>query len=65
MKNTFYPNLPYPVADLSAYSLSVGMFFISLKTEEIIRFEPEDQEHFKKWLEKFEIRNIEQDLNYL
>ncbi|GEM63940.1 hypothetical protein SF1_19220 [Sphingobacterium faecium NBRC 15299] len=65
MKNTFYPKLPYPVADLSAYTLSVGIFFISLKTEEIIRFEPEDQEHFKCWLEKFQVRNIKKDLDKL
>ncbi|HAK29907.1 MAG TPA: hypothetical protein DCO90_11835, partial [Sphingobacterium sp.] len=59
MKKTFYPNLPYPVADLSAYTLCVGTFIISLKSEEIIRFEPEDQEHFKTWLEKFQVRDIE------
>ena len=55
---TYYPNLAYPASQLSAYSLSIDLFVISLKTEEIIRFKPDDVQKFKQWLEKFKIRDI-------
>lgn len=61
MKNTFYPSLKYPVADLSAYSLAIGIFVISLQSNEIIRFEPEDAASFKLWLEKYNIRNVDDE----
>ena len=61
MKNTFYPELDHPVADLSAYSLSLDVFIISLKSDEIIRFQPADVEHFKKWLQRYNVRNVDED----
>ncbi len=61
MKNEFYPNLKYPVAELSAYSLAIGIFIISLKSDEIIRFQPVDVEHFKKWLQKYNVRNVDEE----
>lgn len=61
MKNTFYPDLKYPVADLAAYSLATGTFVISLKTEEIIQFEPTNVENFKKWLKQYHVRNVDEE----
>lgn len=61
MKNTFYPDLKYPVAELSAYSLATGKFVISLKTDEIIQFEPNDAETFKKWLQLYHVRNVDEE----
>lgn len=61
MKNTFYPDLKYPVADLAAYSLAAGKFVISLKTDEIIQFEPTDAETFKKWLQQYQVRNVDEE----
>lgn len=61
MKNTFYPQLEYPVSELSAYSLAIGIFVISLKSDEIIRFQPADVEHFKKWLQKYNVRNVDEE----
>ncbi|RZJ83289.1 MAG: hypothetical protein EOO20_23070 [Chryseobacterium sp.] len=61
MKNTFYPDLKYPVADLAAYSLATGMFVISLKTDEIIKFEPTDAENFKEWLQQYNVRNVDEE----
>lgn len=61
MKHTFYPELRYPVADLSAFSQAIGLFVISLKSEEIIRFEPEDSERFKAWLQKYNVRDVDQE----
>ncbi|MGJ1412744.1 hypothetical protein ACR78Z_24015 [Sphingobacterium thalpophilum] len=62
MKNTYYPELPYPAAELSAYSLAVGVFVILLKSNEIIRFEPKEVESFKKWLENYRIRNVDEEV---
>lgn len=62
MKNEFYPNLKYPVEELSAYSIAIGIFVISLKSDDdIIRFEPSDVEHFKKWLKQNNVRNIDEE----
>ncbi len=60
-ETTYYPDLAYPASQLSAYSLSIDLFVISLKTEEIIRFKPDDVEQFKLWLEKFKIRDINEE----
>lgn len=57
-KTTYYPDLAYPASQLSAYSRSMDLFVISLKTEEIIRFKPDDVTLFKLWLEKYGIRDI-------
>ncbi|CDS93686.1 Nitrate/nitrite response regulator protein NarL (fragment) [Sphingobacterium sp. PM2-P1-29] len=61
MKNTFYPDFKYPVADLSAYSLAIGVFVISLKSDEIIQFKPKDAISFKMWLEKYNVRNVDEE----
>lgn len=57
-KLIYYPDLDYPASQLSAYSFSLDLFVISLKTEEVIRFKPDDVEQFKLWLEKYGIRDI-------
>ena len=61
LKKTYYPNLGYPVAELSAYSFSIGVFIIALKSEEIIRFVPENVMDFKAWLDRYHIRNIDEE----
>jgi hypothetical protein len=49
MNRTFYPGLDFSVAELSAYGISLGIFTISLKSEDkIIKFEPADVAEFKK-----------------
>lgn len=57
-QSIYYPDLKYPASQLSAYSLSRDLFVISLVTEEIIRFQPDDIQQFKLWLDEFEIRDI-------
>lgn len=61
MKQEFYPDLKYPVADLSAYSLAIDVFVISLKSDEIIQFKPSDADSFKSWLQKYSIRNVDEE----
>lgn len=61
MKNEFYPDLDYPLSELSAYSLAIGIFIISLKSDEIIRFEPKDEASFKSWLEKHNVWNVDEE----
>lgn len=58
-KPLYYPDFDYPASQLSAYSLSMDLFVISLKTEEVIRFQPNDVKQFKQWLENFRIRDID------
>lgn len=57
----FYPKFDHPAAQLSAFSLCIDVFIISLKNGEIVKFKPNEIEHFKEWLERFKVRNIASD----
>ena len=56
-----YPEFNYAANELSAYTMSVGIFIISLKNADIIHFEPNDVTAFEKWLVRNEIRDIRKD----
>jgi hypothetical protein len=43
-----YPDFNHAVNELSAYTVSVGIFIISLKNADIIHFEPNDATAFEK-----------------
>lgn len=58
---TFYPDFDHPASQLSAFSLCIDVFIISLKNGEIVKFKPDDVAHFKKWLYRFRVRDIELD----
>lgn len=54
----FYPDFDHPASQLSAFSLCIDMFIISLKNGEIVKFTPDDTAHFKEWLDRFKVRDI-------
>ncbi|WP_028298572.1 hypothetical protein [Olivibacter sitiensis] len=54
----FYPEFDYPASHLSAFSLCIDVFIISLKNGEIVRFKPNEIAHFKEWLRRFNVRDI-------
>lgn len=54
----FYPEFDYPASHLSAFSLCIDVFIISLKSGEIVRFKPHEIAHFKEWLSRFNVRDI-------
>jgi len=58
MKSATFPGFNHRAEDLSAYGLSLEVFFISLTSGEIIRFVAPDPEVFKKWLNDNGVRNI-------
>ncbi|KUG10556.1 MULTISPECIES: hypothetical protein [Weeksellaceae] len=57
-KDNFYPDFDQPASQLSAFSLCIDVFIISLKNGEIVRFKPNKIAHFKEWLCRFNIRDI-------
>lgn len=57
----FYLNFEHPVSQLSAFSLCIDVFVISLKNGKIVRFKPQDIVHFEEWLRKYSIRDIRVD----
>jgi len=57
----FYPDFDYPATQLSAFSLCIDTFIISLKNGEIVSFEPKEKAHFKEWLNRFKVRDINVD----
>lgn len=61
MEHIFYPDFDHPASQLSAFSLCIHVFIISLKNGEIVRFKPNDIGHFKKWLYTFKVRDIALD----
>ncbi len=53
-----YPDFDYTATELSAYTFSVGVFIISLKSTNVVHFTPDDVEAFEKWLIKHHVRDI-------
>ncbi|MCA6441086.1 MULTISPECIES: hypothetical protein [unclassified Arcicella] len=61
-KEIFYPEFGYPVSHLSAFSLCIDTYIISLKNGKIVRFKPDETDHFREWLNCYNVRDIEIDL---
>ncbi|ASE60482.1 MAG: hypothetical protein JSS67_12735 [Bacteroidetes bacterium] len=57
-EHIFYPEFSYPALHLSAFTLCIDVFIISLKNGEIVRFKPNEIAHFKEWLNRFKVRDI-------
>ncbi|RDC55352.1 hypothetical protein DU508_17415 [Pedobacter chinensis] len=57
----FYPDFDYTASQLSAFSLCIDIFIISLKNGEIVKFKPNDIAHFKEWLNHFKVRDVAVD----
>lgn len=57
-EHIFYPEFDHPASQLSAFSLCIDVFIISLKNGEIVKFKPNDIAHFKEWLNRFKVRDI-------
>lgn len=62
MKQQIFKGFGYKAEELSAYAFSIDTFVISLKTEEVIQFIPEDATAFRAWLDEHGIRDVNQDL---
>ncbi|SFW67420.1 response regulator [Chitinophaga sancti] len=60
-EHIFYPEFDHPASQLSAFSLCIDTFIISLKNGEIVKFQPAQIAHFKQWLNRFNVRNIAVD----
>ncbi|OJY83542.1 MAG: hypothetical protein BGP13_02130 [Sphingobacteriales bacterium 40-81] len=54
----FYSEFDHPTSQLSAFSLCIGVFIISLKNGGIVRFKPNEIAHFKEWLDHYKVRDI-------
>ncbi len=50
---------PFTIEELSAFSRAHGMFVISLKDRNIIRYETDDPEAFYNWLIENKVRDVD------
>lgn len=53
-----YPGFNYAAEALSAFILSIDIFFIALKEEMVVQYSPPDTKTFEHWLSTNNIRNI-------
>lgn len=53
-----YPALNIPDSELSAFTVCIDLFIISLKNGELIRFTPDDVGRFYDWLISHSVRDI-------
>ena len=60
-KDIFYPDFNYAAPQLSAFSLCIDIFIISLQNGDIIRFKPPDITNFGDWLIANGVRDIAVD----
>lgn len=56
--NKEYPEFDYPASSLSAFTLCIDVFIISLKNGQVIRFKPDNIIRFTEWLNKNAVRDI-------
>jgi len=56
-----YPDFDYAASQLSAFSLCIDIFIISLKNGRLVKFQPKDIAHFKEWLIRYKVRDIAVD----
>lgn len=61
--NQNYPALNYPARNLSAFTVCIDIFTISLKNGEVVHFKPNDTDRFYAWLKKHNIRDISKEDN--
>jgi len=58
-KDDFFPNFIYSAKSISAFSMYLGVFIISLKDGNIVRYEPKDSVRFREWLLRHSVRDME------
>lgn len=60
-EHLFYPDFDHPGSKLSAFTLCIDLYIISLNDGEIICFKPADIMHFGECLRKHSVRDITVD----
>jgi len=55
-----YPGLAHKASELSAFGVTMGIYVISLKNSDLIRFTPDDPRQFRNWLSAHGVRDIDQ-----
>lgn len=58
-----YPDFNYSAVELSAFTLTIDTFIISLKNGQLTHFIPKDAGAFCQWLLANHIRDIRKDLS--
>lgn len=61
--NNYFPEFAYTATQLSAFSLTIDTFVISLRDGRIVHFSPKDITGFKTWLNKHKVRDIHLEEN--
>ncbi|MBT2564689.1 hypothetical protein J7E50_19545 [Pedobacter sp. ISL-68] len=60
-----FPGLKYPSSDLIKYLNVLNDFSLVLKNGDIIKFAPDDEQAFLKWLNENNIQNIRKDEGWI
>lgn len=60
MNNNTFPGFEHKADELSAYLVTLGIFVMSRKEKDtgLVRFTPEDEGAFRKWLDSNNVRDI-------
>ncbi|MBB1644560.1 hypothetical protein [Sphingobacterium sp. UME9] len=62
---TYFPNFEYPASEVFKYICIVKDFTLMLHTGDIVKFTPDDEDAFKKWLDDNGVQNIRAESNWM
>lgn len=55
---SFYPGFEHAAHELDQFIVVLDLFTIILASGDIIKYEPDDTDHFRKWLEVNNVTDI-------
>lgn len=62
---THFPDFEYSVSKVFKYMYILKDFTIMLNDGDIIKFAPDDEDDFKKWLDDNGVQNIREENNWM
>ncbi|MBP6139920.1 MAG: hypothetical protein KA434_01710 [Bacteroides sp.] len=62
---TYYPNFEYPASDIFKYIVILKDFTLMLHNGDIVKFTPDNEDTFKKWLGDNGVQNIREEKDWV
>jgi len=62
---THFPNFEYPASEVFKYIHFLKDFTLMLNYGDIVKFTPDDEDAFKKWLDDNGVQNIREEKDWV
>ncbi|MCC2598307.1 hypothetical protein [Sphingobacterium sp. FBM7-1] len=61
----YFPNFEYSASEVFKYMYILKDFTLMLNDGDIVKFTPDDEDAFKKWLDDNGVQNIREESNWV